>query len=90
MSLPSCRIGLADLPHPDPPVETRKRRAPTVFEILKPAAHRLVHVHDDRLHALAIRPFRLAPDRIPELRQTLPSREPTMLDETVTREFEVL
>ena len=76
--------------HPDPTVQTRKRRPPTVFEILKPAANRPVYVHDDRLHALAIRPFRLAPDRVPEFRQTLLSREPTMLDETVTKEFEAL
>ena len=76
--------------HAHPAVQVGERRAPTVFEVFKPAAQRAVHVRDDRLQALAVGPFCLPANGVLELRQALLPRKAAMLEEAITKELEAL
>jgi hypothetical protein len=45
--------------HPNPPVQRRKREAVAVLKVFKPTDQCLVHVGDDVLQAVAVRPLSL-------------------------------
>ena len=76
----------ASHPHPYPSVQSGKRPLAAVFEVFKPAAERRRERRDDLGEAVAGGPFRLCPDRVLELVQTLRSRAADAVLESVAQE----
>ena len=61
-------------PHPHPAVLSPERGLVAMFEILKPAPQRFVHVRDDYRQRVSISPPRLAADSVTQLLDALRSR----------------
>ncbi len=86
--LPTTAAQNASQPHPHQAVNSVERIAMAVFEVLKPASRRAIHVGDDYLQTLPVGAFRLGSNRVFELLQTLSPRPSLPSLEVVSQKVE--